>query len=640
MKKIISRYKCQIIIFLSIIIFKSVFNLAFSALVQISGADEFGTIAGASLFAGLDWSGVVKGISYYGFGYSIFMTPLFMLTDDPVVIFRCMLSFNTICIAVSGIVIYNIIKNIFKIDNEVFAVLSALAGAMWSENMLNANAVYNETCLVLIGLLELYILLKMQEKRDRNESTLILTVILSLIMSYSLLVHTRSLYLWGAIVIFILTYLIMKRKLLVNPAALVSICVFGYLISKYAINKVQSALWYSADGTKELNNSVESLGGYFANIKYLGTLNGLKGFLNTIIGQIYGMVTISGGLFAVFIAIIICAFIGWLYCIIKHKKINVDEKMVTTGMFTVSFLGAAICLTALGISNVTSRCVAEGSVSKWYLYVRYWGMVGSIMVMFTLVALYKKFHSVKEDALSNINRTVAGSVAVFVLETVYFLILLAPGFGDFKSEISNVFSSYISMGFLRFGDNMVMKAFVTMSIFAAVCFLMVLICLKKKKIVPLVVISLALSLYSYSYTSIRYDKVASDMLYNEFSDLKSEIDNLGIEENSNIYLNVGNTIKYEHGLLDRKTRKAYVNAAQFWFSRYRISLEYPDFTGPAVVITNQDIDAYKKAGFEEIYSQDTELFNGIRIFYKSKESPVKEKYNKYGETTSISKIYK
>ncbi|MBD5137586.1 MAG: hypothetical protein HDT39_16855 [Lachnospiraceae bacterium] len=639
MKKIIFRYKCQIIIFLSIIIFKSVFNLSFSALVQVAGADEFGTIAGAALFAGLDWSGVVKEISYYGFGYSMFMAPLFLLTDDPVVIFRCMLAFNTICIAVSGIVIYNIIKNIFKIDNEVFAVLSALAGAMWSENMLKANAVYNEACLVLIGLLELYILLRMQEKRDRNESTLRLTVILSLIMSYSLLVHTRSLYLWGAIVIFILTYLIMKRKLLVNPAALASICVFGYLISKYVINKVQSTLWYSADSTKELNNSVESLGGYFTNVKYLGTIDGLKGFFNTIIGQIYGMITISGGLFAVFIAIIICAFIGWLYCIIKHKKIDVDEKMVTIGMFTVSFLGAAICLTALGISNVTSHFVAADRASRWYLYVRYWSMVGSIMVMFTLVALYKKFHAFKEGALSDINRTVACSVTVFVFETVYFLTLLAPGFKNYKSEISNVFSSYISMGFLKFGDNMVMKAFVTMSIFAAVCFLMILICLKKKKVVPLVVISLVLSLYNYSYTSIRYDKVASDMLYNEFSDLKEEIDNLGIEENSTIYLNVGHTKKYKHALLDEKTRRAYVNAAQFWFSRYSISLEYPDFTRPAVVITNKDITAYKKAGFKEVYSHDTELFNGVRIFYKSKKSKVKKKYNKYGETTSISQIY-
>ncbi len=75
-KNFFYRYRYQILIFVSIFIIKSIFNSFLSTLVQISGADEFGTIAGASYFAGLNWSDVVSHVSYYGFGYSMFMAPV------------------------------------------------------------------------------------------------------------------------------------------------------------------------------------------------------------------------------------------------------------------------------------------------------------------------------------------------------------------------------------------------------------------------------------------------------------------------------------------------------------------------------------------------------------------------------------
>ena len=83
------KYKYQIFLFIVIIAVKGIFNCFLSTLVQISGADEFGTIAGASYFAGLDWSNVVKKVYYYGFGYSMFMAPIFWITDNTVVIFHC-----------------------------------------------------------------------------------------------------------------------------------------------------------------------------------------------------------------------------------------------------------------------------------------------------------------------------------------------------------------------------------------------------------------------------------------------------------------------------------------------------------------------------------------------------------------------
>ncbi len=627
----IYRYRYQIMVFVSIFIIKSIFNCFLSTLVQISGADEFGTIAGASYFAGLDWSDVVSHVSYYGFGYSMFMAPIFWITDNPVIIFQFMIAFNTICLGISGIIAYNIIKGIFKIDNEVYAALTAFASAMYFGSVLNANAVYNESMLVLVGWIMVYILLIMQERRDANKSTFLLTIVLSIVMVYSLLVHTRALYLWGAAVIFMLTYLIIKRKLLANPIVMGAICVAGYFASKFIIEKVQTVLWLVGEDKSGLNNSVESLGGYFSNIHYLFTIHGLKGFLYTIFGQIYGMITISGGLYAFFIAIILFVICKILYRFVKRETIHLNEKLLTLGMFILSFLGAALILTALGISDRTAETVASGQGSKWYLYARYWGMVGGLMIMFTLVFLYDKFNTIKYSGYEHRQQKNEKKIILiisaigFLLVSFLFVWRLAPKFEIFECSYSNVYLHYVPMAFLQKGDMMTQRAFLTMSIFALISFALLIGFILNNKLTAAVLAVIILSLYNYGYATIVMDKDSSDRFYNEFVDIKQEIDDLNLEENQQIYVNVGNTKIYND-------KAAYIYDAQFWLNRHRIIVGTPDLSNSAIVITSKDVESYVKAGFEVIYEKtDSEIYGTITVLQKREYSYVPDSNNSDGE---------
>lgn len=630
-KNFIYRYRYQIMIFVSIFIVKSIFNCFLSTLVQISGADEFGTIAGASYFAGLDWSDVVSHVSYYGFGYSMFMAPVFWITDNPVVIFQFMIAFNTICLGISGIIAYNIIKGIFRVENEAYAALAAFAGAMYFGSVLNANAVYNESMLVLIGWIMVYILLKMQERRDENKSTLMLTVVLSIVMVYSLLVHTRALYLWGAAVIFMLTYLVVKRKLLANPIVIGGICAAGYLLSKFVIEKVQAALWLVGEDKSGLNNSVESLGGYFGNIHYLFTVNGLKGFIYTIFGQIYGMITISGGLYAIFIAIILFVICKVLYRLIKRESIYINEKLLTLGMFIISFLGAALILTALGISDRTAESVAMGEGSKWYLYARYWGMVGGLMIMFTLVFLYDKFSNIKYSGYEHRRQKNEKKIILiiafigFLIITLPFVLKLAPKFDIFECSYSNVYLHYVPMAFLQKGDYMTRGAFITMSVFALISLILLIAFILNNKLTAAVLTVIVLGLYNYGYATIVMDKDSSDRFYNEFVDIRQEIEELDLEENQQIYVNIGSTKVYND-------KAAYIYDAQFWLNRYRIIIGAPDLSNQSVVITSKDIEDYLHAGFEVVYvKKDSEIYETITVLQKKEYSPVPEKINSSGE---------
>lgn len=633
------KYRYQLFLFLVIIAVKGVFNCFLSTLVQISGADEFGTIAGASFFAGLDWSNVVSHVSYYGFGYSMFMAPIFWLTDNPVVIFHFMIAFNSICLGLTGIIAYNMAVDIFKIKDQKFAVLTAFASAMYFGNVLNANAVYNESMLVLIGWLMVYILLLMQERVDAGKKTYALTVLLSLIMVYSLLVHTRALYLWGAAAIFILTYLVVKRKLLCNPLIIGGICAVGYVLSKITIEKVQNALWLVGEDKSGLNNSVESLGNYFANIKYLGTISGLKGFLYTIFGQIYGMITISGGLYAIFIAIALFVAGLIIYNLVKKEKIELNEKLLTLGMFVVSFLGAALLLTALGISDRTAKTVLTGQGSKWYLYARYWGMVGGLMIFVTLVFLYEKF-KVGENAygMGKKARRMILSIATggFVFVSAVFVLKLAPKFYMAECSYSNVYLHYVPMGFLKKGDTMSQGAFLTMSIFALVSLAVLIVLVMKNKYIAVTVAVIVLALYNYGYATIVMDKNSSDRFYNEFVDITEEIKALDLEENARIHVIVDNTKVYNDKL-------AYIYDAQFWLNRYRIIIgnaaEDFDIREPGVIITSKKTDVYQNAGYEVVYvKKDSEIYGTVTVMQKKTYSELPGQDASGGEIASNGEV--
>ena len=224
------------------------------------------------------------------------------------------------------------------------------------------------------------------EKKDSGMSTLVLTIIFSLVSVYAFTVHTRIIYVLGASFIFIVFYFILKRKFLVNIPAFVGIMGVGYILVQKLIKYVQLKIWLTNDPEK-LKNSVSNLGGYFGNIKYLKTGTGIKGFVYTLWGEVYGMFSLSGGIFA--IAICIFAFII-LSLIFKKKMKQVDGKLVTLASFICSLMMAVLLLTALGVLDLVEENVLAGTASRWYLYTRYWAMCGQLTVMFVLLFFKKQ----------------------------------------------------------------------------------------------------------------------------------------------------------------------------------------------------------------------------------------------------------
>lgn len=557
-----------------------------------TGQDEFGTIASASYFAGYDWSSMVSELKYYGFGYAMLMAPVYWITDNPQIIFQVMIGFNSICLGISGVICYNILKDIFEVDDDRFNVLASLASIFFTCVMLNSNAVFNECALMMIEWLMVYLLLLMQRRKDNGKSTLALTIIFSLVSVYAFTVHTRIIYVLGASFIFIVFYFIIKRKVLVNIPAFVGIMGIGYILVQKLIKYVQLKIWLTNDPEK-LKNSVSNLGGYFGNIKYLKTGNGIKGFIYTLWGEVYGMFSLSGGIFA--IAICIFAFII-LSLIFKKKMKQVDGKLVTLASFICSLMMAVLLLTALGVIDLVEENVIAGTASRWYLYTRYWAMCGQLAVMFVLL-FFKKQEKIGKGMIIS-------SAVLFAAVSAAFVLKMGKMFYIYQGAKSNAFSSYLGMLLMKTDEYFSTAAFVKMSAIAAVVLILCLICIKFRKTGIMAVVLLCLFLYSYGYTTVMLDIPTSKQIQSEFEDVREAVRDSGIDDNAQIYVKTSS-----------KSRP-YRFGAQFNLFEYRITTDKLDENADKAVILS-DSDKYGEKGYDLIYrKEDSSFYDNVYVWAK------------------------
>ena len=90
MKFNLQKHKYIIIAFLAALLPRLIF-LIWTYPMNNTG-DELFMFMTPARYAGLDWSGVMEDYRYYGFGLTLFFTPLFRLIDDPVILYRIMVS--------------------------------------------------------------------------------------------------------------------------------------------------------------------------------------------------------------------------------------------------------------------------------------------------------------------------------------------------------------------------------------------------------------------------------------------------------------------------------------------------------------------------------------------------------------------
>lgn len=155
--------------------------------------DEFGYWSYAAAAAGYDWSGIVSLNSYYSYGYSVILLPVFMLFQDGLMAYRAAVVLNFVMLAGIGLMLQYLAGRIFSGENQKILSVFAVAAALYPTLLLYARTTMAETLLVFLYILSVVLLYQYLERRNISWLFLLL-----LVLVYMHFVHMRTVALLAA----------------------------------------------------------------------------------------------------------------------------------------------------------------------------------------------------------------------------------------------------------------------------------------------------------------------------------------------------------------------------------------------------------------------------------------------------------
>ncbi|MCI8669290.1 MAG: hypothetical protein HFI34_07205 [Lachnospiraceae bacterium] len=565
-----NKYRIQIILFLVVFGIKIILNLLLKSSTLSAGNDDIGTMAGAAYFAGLDWSNVISRALYYGWGYSMFMAPAFLLTDNVRLLFQAMLAYNALLLGLSVVICYNILNRIFKIQNKTFCVLVTLASNFYFIALMDTNIVFNETAIIFLTWLIFYILLKMQDNSCNGRSKIKNTIIMVLIMGYGLTVHTRFVLVWGAVFVMLIIYGLVKKKILVNPWVFLLGTGGLYALVRLLNGRIQDKLWLAAQNDEPLVNSMDSLGSQLTNLKELMNSEGLKGFLHMMLGQSAVMFFLSGGLLLLFL-IITGIMIKRLfrksfidkesYFVTEHEEIT-DIRIGTGIIFIASLLIAALLFSNIGAAGVARTAIIKGWNCKWFVYSRYWGACCPMAIMLTFVYFYLN----KDKKLNKVISIV--SLIGMTIWGILFGIFVAVKLVGAKISSALVYQFLVGFTFNKLEDRFTLSGWMILLAVGSVWFLVMITLFIKKKYHSAAALAIIIFVYLFAYKMAAVDITVSKQSYYQYIDAKWILESYGISYNDHKKIYV-----------DSKLSNYY--NAQFELSRYELQIsDYEEYSSP------------------------------------------------------------
>ena len=540
-----------------------------------TSSDELGAIVSAAYLAKRNWSGVIDRSGYYGFGFFFQFFWVFKLTDNPIIIYRVILSFCALERVCTIPIIYYISKKYMGIKKHTLALIMSIAISLLHTQRVVTLA--NEYTLELLIWLNIWVLCKLNEYIEDVKKKNIYTIVLIAILTYSLTIHTRMLVLIIANIILILAYKILYKKKLVSwEMLIVGLCIGG--IVKYGIKIYQNEIWNTGNGS--LRNASASISKAF-NIFDIETW---KVWIHMILGMIDTMTLVFAGLFLLSIVVFIYYSV---ICIKRRDKENVNVNII----FMLTFLSMGATILAFLFSgwgegmllHWNERGQSDAYAYKGLTYIRYWE---PYVVPFILAAMSVFING-------DINRKKALNITMicYIVLQILFIILVLPLIqtnGDALAPLRGISMYDI--------EKTVEKSnYFTSILIATSVFVMVALLIQMDKIKLMFGIIILFIVFQYNYSFVYYDFKIQERMNDLVDASYEEVQNLISNGNyiENIYI-------FETNEKKDNNWKIY-SIAQFYLNDFCLIQELPETLGKNdILITNGEIENF--AILEEINS--------------------------------------
>lgn len=486
-----------------VVIPRIIFVLLFAFPLQVSG-DELYLFYLPAKLAGLDWSSCMTYYRYYGYGFSIFLTPLFKLIKDPVCLYRIVLILTVLIEGSIPLICCFLLKNVLGLFDKK-TVVPIVVSCSYAVVVTSAY-MYNEhiyTVSVWGCFLWLALLMKYDKSRRKK---VVYSVLLGLNMVLALTVHQRAVtLLLGFIFLYLCIYWLYRKTL-----GYIWLIVPLYLAGAWADKKIMTWIIGYLKGTQANVEQIQNTGVAFT---VPGTAFSDTEFLHAIarigIGQanIWNCATIGVGVFS----IVLITYLFWKS--IRHRDDECTRYLCIWGIFGLCCIVVTIAGQAFSWGRGVEKAWLDGD-----------SHADSLRALIYLRYLYAYFPPVMMAALAYWQKEPVVSRKLFRYSLFGSMLLMIIWLRDIVPLIQNERRLLPkAWAFIRFADREVTIDGYYRMIFVLLAGMLLLFCLlHRQKIRTAIVVYSLFILYYYFFNAFEVDSATAQWNYS-YTDASYEL---------------------------------------------------------------------------------------------------------------------
>ena len=248
--------------------------------------DEFGYWAYAAMLAGYDWSDIVSLGSYYSYGYSLILFPIFVLCKNAVIAYRMAIAVNFILLGVCFFIWKKLIEKLFEHIGEKRKTFYAAIAVFYPSWLF-----YGRITLAEIVIVTLYaaICLLLYDYLEYNRMSTLIILVLALV--YIHFVHMRTIAVLIACVITLVIYYAMKKNRIKQCITFLGLIAIIFLLG-YGLKEWITGNIYAASDSVNVNDYAGQKG----KIAYIFTEEGVRNLIVSVAGKVLYLGIASFGL--------------------------------------------------------------------------------------------------------------------------------------------------------------------------------------------------------------------------------------------------------------------------------------------------------------------------------------------------------
>ena len=448
-------------------------TFAFSAV-----SDDVGTLFLAVRLAGFNWSDMSTDFHFYGQGYYAFFAPIFMLTDNPYIIWLSIILINIILVSIFSIVIYAIAVIYCRLPDKIPTILIVVFFSIFSgAGRLTRNEVPIYFIVWLVALI-LFISINSNKKKTKIFSTLLLVFILT----YGMFIHARLEVLIIIISLVVFLYFICFKFWIVSPVIYYPSIILGYFFSRF-INQYLANILYGGRDFTSVGNAALITNRVVTSVNNVS----IEPFIDAMVSNIYAFFISTKGLSAITIV-----FLGMLFFrTIKRlfiERIRSDEGVgLPRDQYAVAIVFAGCLFSSIIGVYLIGRLFIEslyvgGGVSRWMVYTRYFQIYFAPLCLIMISYSYHNKQKMIKICLA--------SLSLFIMFHIYMVNKIIPLINHTHDYIrTDAFNIY-----LRSFDGALMNSYGSFILMLCLFFVYYLLIKKNSLLLTLPFILLSLSI--------------------------------------------------------------------------------------------------------------------------------------------------